>query len=86
MSFLSNFTTFRPEKLHFRKGFFYQTDTSAEYLGVTVSVTARKTIFPKSWNIMESSERPGKYHLFINFFGSRKDRIFHLQKVQNKNF
>ena len=29
--------------------------------------TARKTTFPRSWNIMESSKRPSKYHLSINF-------------------
>ena len=75
-------------------------------------LTAQKTIFPKPWNIMESSKRPSKYYLSINFlaekrpshhrkiqnknfsvkssfyqlFGSKKDRIFHLQKFRNKNF
>ena len=29
--------------------------------------TARKTTFPRSLNIMESSKRPSKYHLSINF-------------------
>ena len=47
--------------------------------------TARKTIFPKFWSIMERSRRPSKYHLSINFW-LKKDRISHNQKVQNKNF
>ena len=34
--------------------------------------TARKTIFPKSWNIMESSKRPSKYHLSINFLPQKR--------------
>ena len=48
--------------------------------------TARKTIFPKSWNIMESSKRPSKYHLSINFLAQKKDYIWHQRKVQNKYF
>ena len=52
----------------------------------------------KSWDIKESSKRPSKYHLFINFFaekkilsfhqlfGATKDHIFHLQNIQMKNF
>ena len=31
-----------------------------------------KTIFPKSWNIMESSKRLSKYHLSINFLAQKK--------------
>ena len=46
----------------------------------------RKTIFPRSWNIIECSKRPRKYHLSINFLALKKDRISHHQKVQNKNF
>ena len=34
--------------------------------------TARKTIFPRSWNIIESSKRPSKYHLSINFLAEKK--------------
>ena len=34
--------------------------------------TARKTIFPRSWNIKESSKRPRKYHLSINFLAEKK--------------
>ena len=37
-----------------------------------VMITARKTIFPKSWNIIESSKRPRKYHLSINLFAEKK--------------
>ena len=52
---------------------------------ITTDITARKTIFSKSWNIMESSKRPSKYHLSINFW-LNKGRISHHQQVQNKNF
>ena len=48
--------------------------------------TARKTIFLRSWNIIESSKRPRKYHLSINFLTLKKDRISNHQKVQKKNF
>ena len=34
--------------------------------------TARKTIFLRSWNIIESSKRPRKYHLSINFLAEKK--------------
>ena len=34
--------------------------------------TARKTVFPRSWNIMESSKRPSKYHLSINFLAEKR--------------
>ena len=47
--------------------------------------TARKTIFPKSWNIMKSSKIPRKHQLSINFL-DKKDRISYLWKVQNKTF
>ena len=47
--------------------------------------TARKTIFPRSWNIIESSKRPCKYHPSINFL-TQKNRICHHRKVQNKAF
>ena len=33
---------------------------------------ARKTIRPKSWNIIESSKGPSKYHLSINFLAQKK--------------
>ena len=41
--------------------------------------TARKTIFPRSWNIKESSKRPRKYHLSINFLAEKKT-IFPITK------
>ena len=34
--------------------------------------TARKTIFPRSWNIIESSKRPRKYHFSINFLAEKR--------------
>ena len=55
------------------------------YLSTRIN-TAQKSAFPRSWNIMESSKRPRKYHLSNQLFVSKKDRIFHLWKVQNKNF
>ena len=36
------------------------------------TITARKTIFPRSWNIIESSKRPCKYHLSNNFLAEKK--------------
>ena len=39
---------------------------------ITTDITAQKTIFSKSWNIMESSKRPSKYHLSINFLAEKK--------------
>ena len=47
--------------------------------------TARKTVFPSSWNIMESSKRPSKYYLYFNFL-AKKDHISYNRKVQIKNF
>ena len=34
--------------------------------------TARKAIFPKSWNIKKNSKRPSIYHLSINFLAEKK--------------
>ena len=34
--------------------------------------TAQKTIFPKSWKIMECSKRPSKCHFVHQRFGSKK--------------
>ena len=36
------------------------------------AVTARKIIFPRFRNIMESSKRPSIYHLFITFLAEKK--------------
>ena len=51
-----------------------------------VPFTARKTIFPRFWNIMESSKRPCTYRLSISTLAEKKKRISHHRKVQNKNF
>ena len=40
--------------------------------GVIFHGTARKTIFPKSWNITKSSKMPRKYQLSINFLDQKK--------------
>ena len=50
-----------------------------------ININTARTIFPKSWNIMESSKRPSKYHLSINFLAEKRP-YFHHRKVQNKNF
>ena len=42
--------------------------------------TARKTIFLRSWNIIESSKRPRKYHLSINFLAEQKN-VFPITKM-----
>ena len=34
--------------------------------------TARNTVFRKSWNIMEISKRPSKYHLSTNFLTEKR--------------
>ena len=34
--------------------------------------TAQKTVCVKSWNIMESSKRPSKYYLSVNFLAEKK--------------
>ena len=47
--------------------------------------TVRKTVFPRSWNIMESSKKPSKYYLYFNFL-AKKDHISHNLTVQIKNF
>ena len=53
----------------------------------------QKTTFPKSWNISESSKRPTKYHVPMNFsaqkkhlFNNSKSSKQELFKAQNKNF
>ena len=35
-------------------------------------ITARKSVFPRSWNFMESLKRPSKHHLSINFLAEKK--------------
>ena len=47
--------------------------------------TAWRTVFPRSWNIMESSKRPSKYYLYINFL-PKKIPYFPSLKSSNKNF
>ena len=47
------------------------------------SPTAQKTVFPRSWNIMESSKRPSK-HLCIKCL-AKKFHNSHHRKVQKKN-
>ena len=47
-------------------------------------VTARKTIFPKFWNIIESSKDQVNI-IFPSTFWLKRDRISHHRKVQNKN-
>ena len=52
----------------------------------TKNYTAGKTIFLKSWNIMEKSNRPSKYHLSINFL-AEKNTIFPItERVKTRTF
>ena len=37
----------------------------------------------KSWDIKESSKRPSKYHLFINFFAEKKTVFPIIKKFKN---
>ena len=52
--------------------------------------TAQKTVFPGSWNIMESSKRPSKYYLYINFLAKKRPYFSSQNRnflvAQNKNF
>ena len=48
--------------------------------------TAGKTIFFKSWNIMESSKRSSKYHLSINLLAHRKTVFRILEKFKTRPF
>ena len=44
-----------------------------DYIGkALVTNTSRKTIFPKFWNIMESSKRPSKHNLPFNFLAQKR--------------
>ena len=47
--------------------------------------TARKTIFPKSSNIMKNSTTQRKYQLSTNFLDKEK-ALFPISVIQNKNF
>ena len=50
------------------------------------SIPAQKTIFPKSWNIMESLKRPSKYHLFINFLAEKVTVLPISEKFKTRTF
>ena len=51
-----------------------------------ISNTARKTIFPKSWNIMKSSKIPRKYQLSINFLDKKKTVFPISEKFKTRTF
>ena len=58
-----------------------------DYIGkALVTNTSRKTIFPKFWNIMESSKRPSKYHLSINFLAQKKTVFPIPEKIKTRTF
>ena len=48
--------------------------------------TARKTIFPKPWNIMKSSKIPRKYQLSINFLGKKRPYFLSLKSSKQEPF
>ena len=49
-------------------------------------ITARKTIFLKSWNVMDSSKTPSKCHLSINFL-VQKNTVFPIfEKFKTRTF
>ena len=56
------------------------------YLRFYKTYTARKTIFAKFWNIMESSKRPTKYHILINFLAEKKTMFLINEKFSTINF
>ena len=48
--------------------------------------TARKTRFSKSWNIMESSKTPSKYHFSIKFLAAKKAVFPFNKKLKTRTF
>ena len=48
--------------------------------------TARKTRFPKSWNIMESSKTSSKYHFSIKFLAAKKVVFSFTKKLKTRTF
>ena len=52
----------------------------------TLLHTARKSIFPRSWNIIESSKRPRKHHLSINFLADEKTVFSITKKFKARTF
>ena len=48
--------------------------------------TARKTVFPRSSNIMESSKTPSKYHVPINFLAQKKTVFPISKKFKTRTF
>ena len=44
--------------------------------------TARKTVYAKCWNIMESSKRPSKYYLSVNFLAEKKNILPITEKLK----
>ena len=51
-----------------------------------VEITAQKSIFPRSWNIIESLKTPRKYHLPINFLTQKKTVFPITEKFKIRNF
>ena len=54
-------------------------------LGSTQSLTAQKTIFPKSWN-MKSSKISRKYQLSINFLDLKKTVFLISERFKTRTF
>ena len=52
----------------------------------TRSNTARKTMFPKSWNIMKCAKIPKKYELSINFLDQKKTVFSICEKFKTRTF
>ena len=48
--------------------------------------TARKTIYPKSWNFMKSSKRPRKYQLSVNFLDKKRPYFLSLKSSKQELF
>ena len=53
---------------------------------ILVKVTARKTVFPRSWNIMQSLKRPSKYYLYINVLVKKKTVFPVNEKFKTRTF
>ena len=64
--------------IHFYKQHNYYLSKFVDSIPFKRCYTARKSIFLKSWNIMESSKRPSKYPLSISFLAQKN--VFPISK------
>ena len=61
-------------------------DINEKYKSWDTINTPRKAIFPRSWNIVETSKRPRKYYLYINFLPNKKTVFSITEKLKTRTF